>query len=315
MDTQTYIGIDVAKDHLDVHALPSGEAWRSANDPDGIDALVARAAALGPALVVLEASGKYEAPCAAALAAAGVPVAVVNPRQARDFGKSTGQLAKTDSLDAAMLALFAERVRPEPRALPDAETEALAAVLARRRQLITMLVSEKNRAHVAAPPVRKSIAKHIRWLEKELGAVDDDLRQAIRESAAWRAKDDLLRAVPGVGRVLATTLLADLPELGRLNRREIAALVGVAPLNRDSGRYRGERSVWGGRAAVRTALYMGALAAVRSNPPVRALYERLVAKGKPKKVALVACMRKLLVTCNAMMRDEAAWDVNRAAVA
>ena len=315
MDTQTYIGIDVAKDHLDVHALPSGEAWRSANDPDGIDALVARAAELGPALVVLEASGKYEAPCAAALAAAGVPVAVVNPRQTRDFGKSTGQLAKTDSLDAAMLALFAERVRPEPRALPDAETEALQAILARRRQLITMLVSEKNRAHMAAPSVRKSIAKHVRWLEKELGAVDDDLRQAIRESAAWRVKDDLLRAVPGVGRVLATTLLADLPELGRLNRREIAALVGVAPLNRDSGRHRGERSVWGGRATVRTALYMGALAAVRSNPPVKALYERLVAKGKPKKVALVACMRKLLVTCNAVVRDGQAWSPSYGAVA
>ena len=322
MDTQTYIGVDVAKDHLDVHALPSGEAWQSANDPDGIDTLVARVATLSPALVVLEASGKYEAPCAAALAAAGVPVAVVNPRQARDFGKSTGQLAKTDTLDAAMLALFAERVRPEPRALPDAETEALQAILARRRQLPapprragTMLVSEKNRAHMAAPAVRKSIAKHVRWLEKELGAVDDDLRQAIRESAAWRAKDDLLRAVPGVGRVLATTLLADLPELGRLNRREIAALVGVAPLNRDSGKHRGERSVWGGRATVRTALYMGALAAVRSNPPVKALYERLVAKGKPKKVALVACMRKLLVTCNAVVRDGQKWEASYGLVA
>ena len=315
MDTQTYIGIDVAKGHLDVHALPSGEAWQSANDPDGIDALVARVTALGPALVVLEASGKYEAPCAAALAAAGVPVAVVNPRQARDFGKSTGQLAKTDTLDAAMLALFAERVRPEPRPLPDAESQALAAILARRRQLITMLVAEKNRAHMAAPSVAKSITKHVRWLERELAGVDDDLSDAIRESAVWRAKDDLLRAVPGVGRVLATTLLADLPELGRLNRREIAALVGVAPLNRDSGTHRGQRSVWGGRATVRTALYMGALAAVRSNPPVRALYRRLVAAGKPKKVALVACMRKLLVTCNAVVRDGAAWDPGNALTA
>ena len=246
-----FVGIDVSKGTLDVATLPAGEAWAVANDDEAIAALVARLLSLGPELVVLEASGKYEAPCAAALAAAGVPVAVVNPRQARDFARSTGQLAKTDSLDAAVLALFAERVRPEPRALPDAESEALAAILARRRQLIGMLASEKNRAHMAAPSVTKSVAKHVRWLEKELGMVDDDLRRAIRESAAWRAKDDLLRGVPGVGRVLATTLLADLPELGELNRREIAALVGVAPLNRDSGAYRGERSVWGGRATVR----------------------------------------------------------------
>lgn len=252
-----------------------------------------------------------EAPCAAALAAAGISVAVVNPRQARDFAKSTGRLAKTDTLDAALLALFAERVRPEPRPLPDAESAVFAAILARRRQLITMMVAEKNRAHVAAPSVQKSIAKHVRWLEKELGGVDEALVAAIRESAVWRAKDDLLRAVPGVGRVLATTLLADLPELGRLSRREIAALVGVAPINRDSGPYRGTRSVWGGRATVRTALYMSALAAARSNPPVKALYERLVQKGKPKKVALVACMRKLLVTCNAVVRDGAVWEPNR----
>ena len=315
MDATIYVGIDVAKGHLDVHALPSGEAWQSANDPDGIDDLVARVAALVPALVVLEASGEYEAPCAAALAAAGVPVAVVNPRQARDFAKSTGQLAKTDTLDAAMLALFAERVRPEPRPLPDAESQALAAVLARRRQLITMMVAEKNRAHMAAPSVAKSIAKHVRWLERELAGVDSDLTGAIRESAAWRAKDDLLRAVPGVGRVLATTLLADLPELGRLSRREIAALVGVAPLNRDSGAFRGQRSVWGGRSTVRTALYMSALAAVRSNPPIRAFYQRLVGAGKPKKVALVACMRKLLVTCNAVVRDGASWSPIYGAVA
>ena len=315
MDAPTFVGIDVSKGTLDIATLPAGEAWTTANADDAIAALTTRIASIGPALVVLEASGKYEAPCAAALAAAGVPVAVVNPRQTRDFAKSTGQLAKTDSLDAAMLALFAERVRPEPRPLPDAESEALQAILARRRQLVGMLASEKNRAHMAAPSVRKSVAKHVRWLERELRSVDDELRRAIRESAAWRAKDDLLRGVPGVGRVLATTLLADLPELGRLNRREIAALVGVAPLNWDSGKHRGERSVWGGRATVRTALYMGALAAVRSNPPVKALYERLVARGKPKKVALVACMRKLLVTCNAVVRDGQAWSPSYGAVA
>ncbi len=321
MDTPVFVGIDVSKATLDVAVRPTGETWTSANASDGIDALVARIAALTPALVVMEATGRYEAPCAAALASAGVPVAVVNPRQVRDFAKSTGRLAKTDALDAAILALFADRVRPEPRPLPDAESEASAALLSRRRQLITMVVAEKNRAHVAAPSVMKSVAKHVQWLEKELASLDDSLIAAIRESTVWRAKDDLLRAIPGVGRVLATTLLADLPELGRLSRREIAALVGVAPMNRDSGSFRGQRSVWGGRSTVRTALYMSALAAARSNPPVKALYARLVEKGKPKgradarPVALVACMRKLLITCNAVVRDGAVWEPNRALAA
>ena len=235
MSPSVFVGIDVSKATLDVAVRPAGTAWSAANDSAGIDALVQRIVSLAPALVVLEATGRYEAPCAAALAAAGVPVAVVNPRQVRDFAKATGRLAKTDALDAAVLALFAERVRPEPRALPDAESGALMAILARRRQLLQMLVAEKNRAHVAMPAVQKSLKKHVRWLERELAGVDDDLQAAIRESAVWRAKDDLLRGVPGVGRVLATTLLADLPELGQLNRREIAALVGVAPLNRGLG--------------------------------------------------------------------------------
>ena len=310
-----FVGIDVSKATLDVAARPTNQTWRSANAPDDIDALVTRIAALAPTLVVLEATGRYEAPCAAALAAAGVAVAVVNPRQVRDFAKSTGLLAKTDTLDAALLALLAERVRPEPRPLPDAESEAFAAILARRRQLISMMVSERNRAHVAALSVQASIAKHVLWLEKELSGVDESLVSAVRKSAVWRAKDELLGAIPGVGPVLATTLLADLPELGRLNRREIAALVGVSPLNRDSGAFRGQRSVWGGRSAVRAALYMSALAAVKWNPPVKAFYERLVAKGKPKKVALVACMRKLLVTCNAVVRDGAVWERDRALAA
>jgi transposase len=310
-----FVGIDVSKGHLDVAVLPSGGGWRLANDPDEIDGLVRRLADLTPALVVIEATGRYEAACAAALATAGLPVAVVNPRQARDFARSTGRLAKTDAIDAALLALFAERVRPEPRPLPDAASAALQAILARRRQLVTMLVAEKDRAHVAAPAVQKSVAKHVRWLERELAGVEGDLTDAVAASPVWRAKEDLLRGVPGVGRVLATTLLADLPELGQLSRREIAALVGVAPINRDSGAHRGQRSVWGGRSSVRTALYMGALAAVRSNPPVRAFYERLLGRGKPKKVALVACMRKLLVTANAVVRDGEAWDMSRAAVA
>ena len=303
-----FVGIDVSKATLDIAVRPTAEVWQVANSPDGIDALVERVTRLGATLVVLEATGGYGAPCAAALASAGVPVAVVNPRQVRDFAKATGRLAKTDSLDASVLALFGDRVRPEPRPLPDAQSEALAAILARRRQLITMLVAERNRAHVASPTVAKSLEEHIAWLEKALREVDGDLYRAVRDSPVWRHKDDLLRGVPGVGRVLATTLLAELPELGQLTRREIAALVGVAPLNRDSGAFRGQRSVWGGRGTVRSALYMGALAAVRSNPPVRAFYERLVTKGKPKKVALVACMRKLLVTCNAVVRDGAAWD-------
>ena len=229
MSTPLFVGIDVSKATLDVASSPSGELWRVPNDAEGIDALVARITGLSPALVVLEATGRYEAPCAAVLATAGLPVAVVNPRQVRDFARSTGRLAKTDALDAAVIALFAERVRPEPRPLPDAESEAFAAILARRRQLLQMLVAEKNRAHVAAPAVRKSLAKHVRWLERELAGVDDDLASAIERSPVWRAKEDLLRGVPGLGRVLATTLLAELPELGQLSRREIAALVGVAP--------------------------------------------------------------------------------------
>ena len=312
--TRLFVGIDVAKGHLDV-ATSTGEAWRLDNEPTAIDELVERLRERSPGLVVLEATGRYEAACAVALAAAGVPAAVVNPRQVRDFARATGRLAKTDAIDAAVLALFAERVRPEPRPLPDAEAEALAAILTRRRQLLQMLVAEKNRAHVAPPAIAKGLAKHIRWLEREVSAVDGDLNAAIRSSPVWRAKENLLRGVPGVGRVLATTLLAELPELGRLNRREIAALAGLAPLNRDSGAFRGQRSIWGGRASIRAVLYMGTLSAVRSNPPLRRFYEGLLARGKPKKVALVACMRKLLVTCNAIMRDGTAWDGNYAPAA
>ncbi len=313
METPIFIGIDVSKRALDVHVLPSNEHWESANTPAGIDELTERILVLSPTLVVLEATGKYEAPCAAALAAASVPVTIVNPRQTRNFARSMGQLAKTDRIDAALLALFADRVRPEVRELPDDETEALAAILARRRQLIQMRTAEKNRQHAttvgggASRAVRKSVAAHIEWLDAAISDVDGELRDAVESSSIWRAKEKLLRSVPGVGPGLALTLLADLPELGRLSRREIAALVGVAPMNRDSGSYRGRRSVQGGRGVVRVALYMGALTAVRLGAPFRALYDRLVAKGKPKKVALVAVMRKLLVTCNAVLRDESVW--------
>jgi transposase len=313
METHTFIGIDVSKAALDVHVLPSDERWQSANTDDEIASLTDRVASLSPALVVLEATGKYEAACAATLASAGVPVAVVNPRQTRSFARSTGRIAKTDRIDAELLALFAERVRPEVRQLPDAETEALAAILARRRQLIQMRTAEKNRLHStthgggASGAVRKSVEAHVAWLDRAVKDTDGELRAAIEASPAWRAKEDLLRSVPGVGPGLALTLVAELPELGRLSRREIAALVGVAPMNRDSGAWRGRRSVQGGRASVRVALYMGALTAVRLGAEFRALYERLVAKGKPKKVALAAVMRKLVVVCNAVVRDGAAW--------
>ncbi len=304
----TYIGIDVSKERLDVAARPSGEGWAVDNDDGGIHDLVSKLRSLEVELVVLEATGGLQARSAAAIAAAGLPVAVVNPRQVRDFAKASGRLAKTDALDAQALAHFGEAMKPEPRELPDAQAEELGAMLARRRQVVGMLTAEKNRLHrVASPAVRSRIKAHIAWLEGQIGELDQELDRAIRESPVWREKDELLQSAKGVGRVLSTTLLAELPELGTLGRKEIAALAGVAPLCRDSGKLRGRRSVWGGRARVRAALYMGALTARRSNPVIKALYERLVAGGKPKKVALVACMHKLLIILNAMLRDGVRW--------
>lgn len=302
-----FVGIDVAKARLDVAVRPAEEAWAAPNDEAGIEAVVDRLRALAPTLVVLEATGGLEVPLAAALAAAALPVAVVNPRQVRDFAKAVGQLAKTDALDAALLARFAEAVRPPVRAVPDAEAQALSALLARRRQTIAMLVAEQQRLGAALPAVRPRVERHIAWLREELADVDAELARAIRASPAWREADDLLRSVPGVGPVLATTLVADLPELGRLDRKAIAALVGVAPLACESGILRGRRVVWGGRARVRAALYMGTLVAVRHNPVIRALYERLLAAGKPTKVALVACMHKLLTILNAILRHRKPW--------
>jgi transposase len=246
--------------------------------------------------------------------AAGLPVVLANPRQVRDFARATGQLAKTDAIDAQVLALFAERVRPEPRPLPDEAAQALDALLTRRRQLLDMLVAEKNRLGFARPVVRRGITQHIRWLEGRLGDVDHELGQMIEHSPVWRATDDLLRSVPGVGPVLSRTLLGKLPELGQLTRTQIAALVGVAPLARDSGTLRGKRMVWGGRAPIRTVLYMSALAAVRCTPVIRVFYRRLRAAGKPAKVALTACMRKLLVILNAMVRSNTPWQPAAAVV-
>lgn len=302
-----YLGIDVSKACLDACLLPEGEAFSVPNDQAGIDKLLVRLQRARPELVVLEATGKYERPAATAIAAHGIAVAVVNPRQARDFAKATGRLAKTDKIDAHVLACFAQAVDPRPSVLPDEEARALQAILVRRRQLLEMIVAEKNRSQMAPEAVAKRIAAHVRWLEKELERADGELDDAVRASETWRANEELLRSVPGVGPVLARTLLAKLPELGTIAPKRLCALVGVAPFNRDSGTLRGKREVWGGRAPVRAALYMGALVATRHNPVLREFYGRLLAAGKPKKVALVACMRKLLSILNAVMRDRVPW--------
>jgi len=307
VDHPVYVGIDVAKATLDVAVAPTAERWTLAYTEREVAGLVRRLTGLHPALVVLEATGGLEGPLVGALATAGLPVVVVNPRQVRDFAKATGTLAKTDALDAAVLAHFAAAVRPTPRPLPDAATQTLAALVTRRRQLVEMLTAERNRLGSAPRVLRAEIQAHLTWLQRRLARLDTDLGQAIRTSPVWRVQDDLLRSVPGVGPVLSATLLASLPELGTLNRKAIAALVGVAPLNRDSGTLRGRRRVWGGRAAVRAVLYMGTLVAVRHNPVLRAFYQRLRAVGKLPKVALTACMRKLLTILNAMLKHQTPW--------
>ena len=305
---ELFVGIDVAKDRLDVHVRPSDETFSSANDEVGIRELVKRLERVAPTLIVLEATGGYEVPVAAALAGAGLPVAVVNPRQIRDFARATGQLAKTDRLDAAANARFAEAVRPATRPLADAAAQALSELVARRRQLLDMLQAERNRRGQARDGrLQRRIGAHIEWLTKAIADVDRELDKTIRSSPVWREKDDLLRSVPGIGDVTASTLIADVPELGGLTRRQIAALIGVAPLSRDSGTFRGRRMIAGGRPTVRRVLYMAALVAVRYNPVIAAFYARLTAAGRPKKVALVAAMRKLLTILNAMSRDQRRW--------
>lgn len=309
MPSPTFIGIDVSQAQFDI-AIRPGEPFSVPHDESGLALLVARMRQLTPGLIVLEATGGVEVPLVGALAAAGLPVVVVNPRHVRDFARATGILAKTDALDAQTLAHFAEVIRPAVRPLPDEQTQALTALVTRRRQLVEMLTAEKNRLRLAAPPIRKSLRAHIAWLERELGHTDRDLAQAIRQSPVWREKDELLRSVPGVGPVLTTTLLASLPELGTLSRKQIAALVGVAPLNRDSGTLHGKRTVWGGRAQVRSALYMATIVATRYNSVIRAFYQHLCQMGKAKKVALIACMRKLLTILNAMLKYRTPWRGN-----
>ena len=307
-DTPTYAGIDVAKDQLDVVLRPTGEYLRLGNDARGARALSKRLrkeASLE--LVVLEATGGLEQSAAAALALTGVPVAIVNPRQVRDVAKATGRLAKTDRIDAGVLAHFAEAVRPEPRPLADDKARALSGIVLRRRQILAMITAEGNRARTATKPVRRRIEVHLRWLRKELEQVNADMGREVRESPIWREKDDLLQSVPGVGPTLSATLLAELSELGSLDRRRLAALVGVAPLNRDSGTLRGIRTTWGGRSGVRSTQYMATLCAARHNPAIRGFYGRLVAAGKPKKVALTACMRKRLSILTAVLRHRTPW--------
>jgi transposase len=305
---RTFIGIDVSKAHLDVAAYGDSEVRRISNDEPGIQALVIELASLRPALVVMEATGGFEMPVAVALAAARVPLVIANPRQTRDFARSTGQLSKTDAIDARGLALFAARVQPEVREIRSEDAQVLDALVGRRRQIIGMLTQEKNRLGFALGPVQKGIKKHIAWLERQLADVDSELDARIRESPAWAARSDLLQSVPGVGRNLSRTLIAELPELGSLTHKQIAALVGLAPRARDSGKFRGKRMIWGGRAPVRSALFLSVLSAARWNPVIRLFYERLRSQGKPGRVAQTACMRKLLIILNAMIRDGRSWD-------
>lgn len=308
MTGMTFVGIDVSKDRLDVHVRPGGMCFAVSRDEAGLEELVARLAPLPPALVVLEATGGLQLRAAAHLGAAGLPVAVVNPRQVRDFARAAGRLAKTDRLDAAVIAAFAEAMQPETRPLPDDETRHLAGLVARRRQLVDMRTTEKNRRSASEKgPARRQLDEHIAWLTRAIEEIDNDLDGAVRASTVWRADEDLLRSVPGVGPVLCRTLLAELPELGTLNRRQIAALVGVAPFNRDSGTLRGRRTVWGGRATIRAVLYMATVTATRVNPIIKATYNKLVDQGKPAKLALTACMRKLIIILNAIMRDKTPW--------
>lgn len=304
---EVFVGIDVSKRWLDIAVRPSGESWRIENAPAAISELVTRLRGMGPVLVVLEASGGLQVPLVAALAEAAMPLVVVNPRQVRDFARALGRLAKTDAIDASVLAHFAQAVRPEQRPLPDAQTQRLEALLVRRRQLVEMMTAERSRLMTAAASLQADIREHIAWLKQRICGIDEELTRAVAASPRLREQSELLRSVPGVGPVVAVTLLAELPELGTLNRKAIAALVGVAPFNRDSGKMQGKRGIWGGRPTVRATLYMGALVAVRHNPSFRALYSRLCAAGKLKKVALVACMRKLLIVLNAMLRDKTPW--------
>lgn len=306
--TKVSVGIDVSKNTLDIAVHETGETWSSPNDSHGCATVAAKLKLLKATSIVLEATGGFETLVTATLSAADLPVIVVNPRQVRDFAKATGQLAKTDRIDCRVLAHFAAAIDPPVRPVKSAETQHLEALLARRRQIVEMLVAEKNRlANHRDRAVVKDLNDHIAWLERRLKSSDDELQRVLKDSPAWRERDDLLRSVPGVGPVLSLTLLAQLPELGQLNRREIAKLVGVAPFNWDSGQWRGSRHIWGGRAAVRSPLFMATLCAIRINPTIKYFYRRLIAAGKAPKVAITACMRKLLTILNVMVKTQTSW--------
>lgn len=304
---EVFIGIDVSKEKLDVAVRPTGEFMSFSNNEDGISCLVDFVKSFSPNLVVLEATGGLETAAVGVLADKGLPVVVVNPRQVRDFAKATGTLAKTDEIDAHLIARFGEAVRPELRLLKDQDAQKLTSLITRRRQIVEMITAEKNRLNTAPKWTSKGIQTNISWLEKCLKKVDKDMKNLLKKSPVWREKDEILQSTPGVGPVLSMTLLSGLPELGNLNRKEIAALVGVAPLNRDSGLFRGKRMIWGGRANIRSVLYMSATCAMRFNPTIKIFYERLRLAGKLHKVAITACMRKLLVILNTMIKNRTYW--------
>jgi transposase len=303
-----FVGIDVSKARLDVHIEPSGEAFFVSHDLEGLADLIARLHGLSAQIVALEATGGFETVAAGQMAAAGLPVVVVNPAQVRAFANAVGQRAKTDPIDAAVIARFVQAVRPEVRSLPDEATQGLADLVGRRRQILQMLTAEKQRlGRACAPALKKSLQRLIRALQRELDQVDGDIELAVRSSPIWRRKEDLLQSAPGVGKVVARTMLAELPELGRLDRRQIAALAGLAPYTRQSGQWRGRSFIGQGRASVRSALFMASLSAARHNPALRIFHQRLISAGKPKMVALVAVARKLLTILNAILRDEKPW--------
>jgi transposase len=309
MDT-IVVGIDVSKDRLDVHVLPAGESFAVSRNAEGLDALIARVGPLGPQAIGVEATGGFETVVAASLAGADLPVIVVNPAQVRAFAQALGKRAKTDPIDAAVIARFVMATKPQIRALPDAETQLLAALVTRRRQIIQMMVAERQReSHLPNRHLKKSVARLLKALEKELAALDQDIDDTVRGSPAWREKEDLLKTVPGVGNIVARTLLAELPELGKLDRRQIASLAGLAPWTRQSGQWRGKSFTGGGRSSVRAMLFLGAMTAARRNPLLKAFHQRLIAAGKPKMVALIAVARKLLTILNAILRDRQPWQI------
>ncbi len=307
MEEKVFVGVDVSKDSLDVAIGTQKEIITFANDQKSVDALVKKLGRIKAQLTVFESTGGYELLAASCLAEAGLAVVIVNPRQVRNFAKATGILAKTDAIDARVIAHFAQAVRPEVRQLKDRHTSELSALVTRRRQIIEMIVAERNRLRLANKRNKKDIEDHIRWLKKRLDKIETDIGKMIQNSPIWRCKDDILQSVPGIGPVTSASLICDLPELGVLSPKKIAMLVGLAPLNCDSGKYKGRRRIWGGRASVRSGLYMATMAAIRCNPAIKGFYQRLIAAGKCHKVAATACMRKLLIIVNAMLRDQTLW--------